>query len=302
MAVSRGGPAAPAPVRLRAAVRMSRPDQVLLVLAVYAVGWVAGTAGVRTGGVALPPAGAALTALVVVAVATSVHVVNEFADVETDARTVRTRFSGGSGALREHGLPAAFALRVAVLAAALAAVLTALGLVTGIVSGLVAALLVLGLVGGWGYSVGPWPFSRHGWGEVANALLGGLLLPATGAVVAGAALGPAALTFLPFTLLTFVNLLETQWADRDADRAAGKHTLATRLRAPVLRRLGAVAGVAAYGLSLVVHPWPVALAGLLAAPLSALGVHRLGHGRPGPSVAAMVAFVLLQGAAWWFLR
>ncbi|WP_153011752.1 UbiA family prenyltransferase [Serinicoccus chungangensis] len=281
---------------------MSRPDQVLLILAVYAVGWVAGTTGVGAGGTALRPAGAVLTALVVVAVATSVHVVNEFADVETDARTVRTRFSGGSGALGEHGLPAAFALRVAVVAAALAAVLTAVGLATGIVSVLVAALLVLGLAGGWAYSVGPWPFSRHGWGEVANALLGGLLLPATGAVAAGAALGPAALTFFPFCLLVLVNLLETQWADRDADRAAGKHTLATRLPALTLRRLGAVAGVTAYGLSLVVLPWTVALAGLLAAPLSVLGVRRLGRGSPGPSVAAMVAFLLLQGAAWWFLR
>ncbi|WP_298885446.1 UbiA family prenyltransferase [uncultured Serinicoccus sp.] len=298
--MSHGGPAGPTSVRLRAAVRMSRPDQVLLILAVYAVGWVAGTAGVGAGGAALPRPGAVLTALVVLAVATSVHVVNEFADVQTDVRTVRTRFSGGSGALQEHGLPAVFALRVAVVAAALAAVLTVLGLATGTVSGLVALLLTLGLVGGWAYSVGPWPFSRHGWGEVANALLGGLLLPATGAVVAGAALGPGLLTFLPFALLTFVNLLETQWADRDADRAAGKHTLATRLPAPTLRRLGAVTGVTAYGLSLVVHPWPVALAGLLAAPLSALGVHRLTRrsggraGRPSAGPSTRRRYVIHQ--------
>ena len=281
---------------------MSRPDQVLLVLAVYAVGWVAGSTGVLPARAPLSTSGAVLTALAVAAVAVGVHVVNEFADAGTDARTVRTRFSGGSGALSELGLPAAFALRVAVGGAAVAAALTALGLVAGRMTGLVALLLTLGLVGGWAYSVGPWPFSRHGWGEVVNALLGGLLLPATGAVVAGAAFGPAALAFLPFALLTFVNLLETQWADRDADRSSGKHTLASRLSATTLRRLGAAAAVTAYGLSLVVLPWPVAVAGLVGAPLSAVGVHRLGRGSPGPSVAAMVAVLLLQGAAWWFLR
>ncbi|WP_202816608.1 UbiA family prenyltransferase [Serinicoccus hydrothermalis] len=301
--------------RLRAAVRLSRPDQVLLVLMVGGVGWVAGTSGaatrwwsvptngtgMATSGVGLPAGGLALTVLVVAAVAVSVHAINEFADVGTDARTVRTRFSGGSGALAEHGLPAVLALRVAVAAAVVASALTAFGVLSGLVTGLVALLLGLGLVGGWAYSVGPWPFSRHGWGEVVNALLGGLLLPATGAVVAGAAPGAAALAFVPFALLTFVNLLETQWADRTADRAVGKHTLASRLSPTTLRRTGAVAAATAYLLSLVVHPWPVALAGLLAAPLSWYAVRRLGHGPPGPAVAAMILFLLLQGAAWLIL-
>lgn len=281
---------------------MSRPDQVLLILVVLAVGRAAGASGSLGAAAALPVAGTVLTAVVVAAVATSVHVVNEFADVVTDSRTVRTRFSGGSGALAELGLPAVFAWRVAVGAAVVAATLTALGLISGQLSGRVAGLLLLGLVGGWAYSVGPWPFSRHGWGEVANALLGGLLLPATGAVTAGAALGPAALAFVPFALITLVNLLETQWADREADRSAGKHTLASRLAPSSLRRLGGAAALTAYALSMAVHPWPVAVAGLLAVPLSVLGVRRLGDGPPGPSVAAMVAVLLLQGAAWWFLR
>lgn len=65
----------------------------------------------------------------------------------------------------------------------------------------------------------------------------------------------------------------------------------------MLRRAGAVAIVAAYLVSVVVHPWPVAAAGRLVAPLSVYAA-RLGHGPPGPSVAAMVLFLLLHGAAW----
>ncbi|WP_192796598.1 prenyltransferase [Serinicoccus kebangsaanensis] len=284
--------------RVRTAARLSRPDHVLLILVVYAVGCAAGARGAPAGGAALPTAGVVLTGVAVAVVAVGVHAVNEFADTETDARTTRTRFSGGSGALAASGLPRAFALRVALVAAAVAGSLTLLGLVVGWITGTVAMLLALGLVGGWAYSVGPWPFSRHGWGEVVNALLGGLLLPITGAVAVGAPPAWAALTFVPFALLTFVNLLETQWADREADRSASKHTLASRLSPSALRRAGGVAAVLAYGLSLVVHPWSVAVAGLLAAPLSAYGVRRLGQGPPGPSVVAMVLFLLLQGAAW----
>ncbi|WP_281964531.1 prenyltransferase [Serinicoccus marinus] len=298
-----------------AAFRLSRPDQVLLVLVVAAVGWLAGSRGASTEqgstlagwlagaggapcGAGLAPLGVLTAAAGVLAVAVSVHAVNEFADAATDARTVRTRFSGGSGALADHGLPAVFALRVALAAGGAAVVVVGVGLVTRWVSGLVAVLLLVGLVGGWTYSVGPWPWSRHGWGEVVNAVLGGLLLPATGAVVAGAPLGWSVRVFVPFALLTFVNLLETQWPDREADCSVGKHTLASRLSAPVLRRAGAVAIVAAYLVSVVVHPWPVAAAGLLVAPLSVYAVARLGHGPPGPSVAAMVLFLLLHGAAW----
>jgi 4-hydroxybenzoate polyprenyltransferase len=133
---------------------------------------------------------------------------------------------------------------------------------------------------------------------VANALLGGLLLPATGALVVGAPLGASLVAFGPFTLLVFVNLLETQWADRVADRAVGKNTLASRLSPRAIRLLGGATAAAAYLLALVTQPLPVALAGLLAAPVSAYGVRRLGRGEPGPSVIAMIVLLLAQGTAW----
>ncbi|WP_196780967.1 prenyltransferase [Nocardioides sambongensis] len=214
------------PAALRAAIRLSRPDQVLLILVVYAVGC---AAGAHLSGEVPATGDALLVGLTLGFVAVSVHAANEYADVETDALTVRTRFSGGSGALLDHGLPAALAARVAQISGVAAIATLGAGWLSGRIPGTVAALLVLCLVAGWAYSVGPWPFSRHGWGEVVNALLGGLLLPTIGALMAAASLAAALLAFLPFTLLVFVNLLETQWADRTADRAAGKHTLASRL-------------------------------------------------------------------------
>lgn len=116
-------------------------------------------------------------------------------------------------------------------------------------------------------------------------------------MVVGAPLDRAVAAFAPFALLDFVNLLETQWADRVADRAVGKHTLASRLPLIGIRLLGGAAALAAYALSLAVQAWPVAVAGLLVAPVSAYGVWRLGRGPPGPSVVAMIAFLPAQTIA-----
>ena len=282
--------------RVRAGLLISRPDQVLLIVVVYAVGAVAGRALEPTGGTSL--AAVLWVGAVVAAVAVSVHAVNEYADAETDALTRRTRFSGGSGALAAFQLPPSFALHLARGAGACAVVL---GLAAGLLVDVPDAawpLLALGLIGGWEYSAGPVAFSRHGWGEVANAVLGGLLLPVTGAVVVGAPLGTAVAVFVPFALLDFVNLLETQWADRDADRLVGKHTLASRLSPGSIRFLGGVVALTAYALATATQPALVAAAGALALPLSAWGVWRLGRGGPGPSVTAMVVFLVAQGVAW----
>lgn len=280
--------------RLRAACALSRPDHVLLILVVYFVGCIAGADLSE-----VPDAGEVIVVgLTLVLVAVSVHAANEYADFDTDALTVRTRFSGGSGALGRHGLPPAFAARVARVSGVAALAMLGAGSLWGRVPETVSLLLIVCLVAGWGYSVGPWPFSRHGWGEVVNALLGGLLLPSTGAAVAGAPLAAAFVTFAPFTLLVFVNLLETQWADRVADRAVGKHTLSARLTPASLRLLGGATAAAAYVLACLIQTPQVAAAGLVAAPVSAYGVWKLGRAAPGASVVAMVIFLLLQGGAW----
>lgn len=282
---------------------MSRPDQLVLVVLVYATGVAAGTT--RSAG-SLADAGPAvvwgLAALVTTAV--SVHVVNEYADYDTDARTVRTRFSGGSGALHDLGLHPRLALRGASTSALLAVAVAGAGLVVGALSPAAVVLALLGLVGGWQYSVGPLRLARHGWGEVANAALGGLLLPVYGvAVVTGGVTAADAALFVPFAALAFVNLLETQWADRDADRMVGKATLASRLSDRATRLLAAAATVTGYGALVVLSPapipTPVAVASMAAAPFSVWAMVTMTRRRePLPAVVAMVVMVLAQLVAW----
>lgn len=279
---------------------MSRPEQVLLILVVYAAGVASGLA--RYPGSNLD--GAAWGAIGLVTVAVSVHVVNEYADAETDQRTRRTPFSGGSGALNDLALPRRLARDTAVLTAVIALVLAVVGLLTATITGAAAGFLLAGLVGGWWYSVGPYPLSRHGYGEVANAALGGLLLPLYGvAIVAGQVGADDLVVWGPFALVAFVNLLETQWPDRDADRATGKRTLTSRLSARGVRVLASLSVACAYGLIVLLTPDPlpahVAVASLASLPLSLWGLHRLTRtSSPLPSVLAMVVMVLAQGAAW----
>lgn len=284
-------------------VRMSRPEQVLLILVVLGCGYLAGDdlRPVPAADGATDPLELAWCAAAVALVAVSVHIVNEYADVGTDALTRRTAFSGGSGALVDSDLPASFALRWALGSGAAASAVIAAGAALSVLSPTATVMLAVGLVGGWQYSVGPLRLSRRGLGETANAFLGGLLLPATGAVVTGAAAGPALLAFLPFALLDFVNLLETQWADREADRAVGKHTLASRLSPRALRRCALITVAVAYPAAFLVQPTPVALAGLCAVPLTVVAVRRMGDGPPGPAVAAMVVHLVAQGTAWALL-
>jgi 1,4-dihydroxy-2-naphthoate polyprenyltransferase len=199
-----------------------------------------------------------------------------------------------------HDLPRSLALRGAFVAAALAigagAVATAWG-------GASLVVLLVGLVGGWAYSVPPARLSRRGLGEIDNALLGGLVLPLYGISVVRQPTVDDALAFVPFTLLVLVNLLETQWSDREADRSVGKLTLVTRLSPVAVRRLGAVVAIAAYGAVVLlvpqVLPVEVAAATFAAAPLSVWGVVTLTRrSAPLPSVLAMVVAVVAQGFAW----
>jgi 1,4-dihydroxy-2-naphthoate octaprenyltransferase len=305
---------------------MGRPDQVVLVLVVAAAGAAAGVAA----GVANPDAGTGsglaggaadgawpsavtmvVAALAVVAAAFSIHAANEAADVHTDTRTdlaaTRTPFSGGSGAAGASGLPPdavrRFGLRLAAGGGLLALALALAGAVTGVLAVTAVVLLLVGLVGGWAYSVGP-ALSRRGWGEVLNAVLGGLLLPLYGmAVVRGSVGTTHVVLFVPFTLLVFVSMLETQWPDRLADVASGRHTLTSRLMPTTLRRLAGVSAAAAYLLVALlassVLPWPVVTAFVLVLPLSVVAVHRLTRvERPLPAVVAMVAAAVGQLGTW----
>jgi len=277
---------------------MSRPDQLALIALVY----VMGTAIALARGVAFDPTEAIAGLLALLPVAASVHYANEYADYFADYLAVRTPFSGGSGALQRTGLPREIALRAAVGTALAGIGFALVCLVHGYPPP--ALYLLLGIaVFGWAYSVGP-ALAWRGLGELDNAALGGIALPAYGfAVQAGTVTPAVVLVSIPFCALVFVNLLDTTWVDREADGAVGKRTLATRWPAARLRALYLL-GVAVWLASVLLLwgrllPDPVVLANLLAAPLVAWGAWWYTRRRsPFPSVAAMVLAALSGTVAW----
>ncbi|MEZ3143139.1 prenyltransferase [Halobaculum sp. MBLA0143] len=286
----------------RALWQMLRPDQAALILFLYGVGLAA--AAVTAGEPLAAHLSRAVGGLVALAATTAtVHYANEYADYETDALSTGSEFSGGSGALHEYDLPRSVARWATTTTAA--ATLPA-GLLAYSLGVPLRALAVLGvvLVGGWEYSLPPLELAWRGLGALTNALLGALLLPVYAvAVVTTPTLDHVAL-FVPFTVVTTLSLLTTQWPDRDGDAAVGKRTLATRLSPARLRRLF-FAVAAAYPVSVAtVHltvglPTPVLVAHLLPLPAIAWGTRTFTRQEsPLPGVTAMVSTAVAVGAAW----
>jgi len=284
--------------------KTSRPSQLLLVVGVYAFG--AKIALVK--GAALSPEVFLAGGAVLLPVAASVHYANEYADYETDALTDRTPFSGGSGALHRAGVGREVPLRAAALTLGVGVVLAAAFAASGRLPAPAVATVAVIAVLGWQYSVGPLKLAWRGWGELDNAVLGGLVLPVYGAAVVGGPTGEVALAVVPFFLLVFLNLLATQWPDREADAAVGKRTLAVQWSPLRLRAVYAAAALAA-GLSLValspeILGWTVVAASLLVTPLLVWGV--MGYTKrhvPWPTVFAMVGLAVAQFLAWcWVAR
>jgi len=285
---------------------MARPAQLALIALVYALG----VALAYGRGAATTTESVAFGLLALLPVAASVHYANEYADVETDALTDRTAFSGGSGALVDTGLSPRIASGAAFVAGGIGLVLVAVG--TSSAGGpslatVPAALLAGVLVVGWQYSLGPLRLAWNGLGEATNAALGGVALPLYGfAVVSEAITVDAALATVPFGLVVFVNLLETQWPDRAADAAVGKRTLATRWSPERLRlAYGLASGAAAVAtVALVgrVFPPVVAVATLLPMAGLLLGFSRFTRReKPFPAVVTMVVLAATTTAGWGFV-
>jgi 1,4-dihydroxy-2-naphthoate octaprenyltransferase len=280
---------------------MSRPPQLLLIAAVYALG-----AAIALGRGWAFDAEAFVGGLVAVeVVAASVHYANEYADYETDRLTTPTPFSGGSQALVRTGLGRELPLGAAAVALAVGVAFAAWCLLAGHLAVAAAAVLALIAVFGWGYSVAPLELAWRGLGELDNAALGGVALPAFGfAVQTGGVTPEAVLATLPLGCVVFVNLLDTTWPDREADGAVGKDTLATRWSRARLRAAYAGGALVAVGSLAVLSaagtiPPAVALASLVAVPLLAWGFRWYTRRRsPLPTVAAMVALVAAQLLGW----
>ncbi len=244
-----------------------------------------------------------LAALILVAV--SIHYTNEYADYETDALTTPTRYSGGSGILPRGDVPRILALQAAWVTLILGFTIAIVGYWMGILNFTALFCLALGNFGGWMYSLPPLKLAWRGWGELDNALLGGLLLHIYGyTILSGQITAEIVAVCLPFTLLAFNNLLATTWADNKADAQVGKNTLATQLSAPQLRRLYAVVAIAAFALLLLLHGWiapgNVVYAGFLALPMVVWGWHTYTRiHTPYPTSNAMVVMLLAQMIAWY---
>ncbi|APW98773.1 prenyltransferase [Halobiforma lacisalsi AJ5] len=296
----------------------SRPSQVALVLLVYLLGVGLSTAG--------PPVAAAETAtgpsevtaepflgpvvdgaLALLPVTVAIHYANEYADVETDALTDRTPFSGGSGALEATGLPPAFLRRATIVAVGLSAAAIVAGLVAGALPLETVGLLVAILIPGLAYSLRPLTLIRRGVGEFVNVALGGLLLPLYSVAAVSRPTEIAALAVVPFALAVGCNLLATHWPDREADAAVGKRTLVVRWSPDRVRRVYAVLAGAATAVTVGlwgvdVLPTTVALATLGPLALLGRGWWVLTRQRsPFPSVLAMVGVAAGSTAAWWWV-
>ena len=280
--------------------KMARPTQLLAIILVYIFGSLVAIAH----SVHFDMYTFFYGLFVVLPVSASIHYANEYADYETDSLTTRTLFSGGSGALPGSGLPPAVALKAAWIALTVGVTLAIFGWYYGILSPAALALLFLGAFWGWMYSLPPLSLAWHGWGELDNASLGGVLLPFYAYTVHAGGLDlRAMLVFIPFGMLVFVNLLATTWADREADAEVGKFTLATRWSSARLRLLYLVVAVGAFVYLVLflgfLFPGVVVLLSFLVLPVLIWGI--IAYTRqlsPLPTVAAMTVFLILQVVGW----
>ncbi len=240
-----------------------------------------------------------------ISITASIHYTNEYADYETDTLTAPTLYSGGSGILPKGEVPRHLALQGAWVSLSVGFGIAFLGYSLGFMGKAALFCLVLGSLGGWMYSLPPLKLAWHGWGELDNALLGGILLHLYGhALLSDQISLKMILICLPFTLLTFNNLLATTRADQQADGLVGKRTLATQLTVRQLRRLYTAVAIAAFALLILQSGWiipiPVVYASMLSLPMVIWGwrtytrIHN-----PYPSSNAMVVFLLAQMIAWY---
>ncbi|MDQ2857258.1 MAG: prenyltransferase [Candidatus Eremiobacteraeota bacterium] len=174
------------------------------------------------------------------------HYANEYYDRYADGRTPRTPYSGGSGVLRTGCLAPKVALYAALICAAAGAV-GALAL-WFVVRQPIAALAAITIgVLAWSYSAPPVRFCARGLGEVATALIVGMLVPLCAfAAQRGWPDAFAALNTLPGAAAMFAMMLAVEYPDLAADTATGKRNLVVRLGAKGSKPLALAAIVTVY--------------------------------------------------------
>lgn len=174
-----------------------------------------------------------------------VHFGNDYFDQETDAITVRTAWSGGSGVLPSGELPARVALIASLVCAALGVTATIAEAAQG--NRAAAALGVAIGILGWCYSAPPARLLARGLGEFDTIVVVAVLVPLTGYAAFAGTLGPHAFAAtLPGACAMFAMMLTVEIPDVAADAATGKRNLVVRWgtrRALLVARLSAAGAV-----------------------------------------------------------
>ena len=196
-------------------------------------------------GAALTPGRYALGQALVTAFHLMTHYSNDYFDRASDARTTRTAFSGGSGALVDGSLPPIVALVAALVCLAVGLALTVAFALRGEWT-----MAVLGLaiaIFAWSYSSPPLRLLATGAGEAITAIVVAVLVPLAGyATFMDRVDVLAVVSTLPLAAAMIAMMLCVEFPDVEADAATGKRNLVVRLgRAGSVRLIyGAIVAVA----------------------------------------------------------
>ncbi len=225
------------------------------------------------------------------------HYSDEYADADTDALAHHTGVSGGSGAIAAGYADQSLALRAALVVSGITLLGGAWATISGAIPFAAGIILLIGLLGGWVYSMPPIALERRGWGELTNALLGGLLMPLM-AYACAHDTPPLRvyIQLMPIVAAALVCILGVHWADRHADAQVGKYTLAVLYGANV-RWWWWLSLALAYGLPVLLAGWIVPIEVLIAClttlPVGLYTAARLTRtNSPAPGATTMVALML----------
>jgi len=277
-------------------VRMTRP---LILLSTFS-SWFLGVAIAYGSGYAFSWISFASGLIVMLLVSSSIHLVNEYADYETDALTRRTVYSGGSGVLPSGLVPRIWAMNVAIILAVSGLLFQGAVILVGLHPPEALVIALVGTAGGWVYSLPP-RLAWRGLGEIWNTLMGAWLLPYFGFVQLSRSLAPWVLVaVLPVTFFAFNNLLAVTWPDREADAVVGKNTLATRLRAT--QKLRNMVRETSLSVNDFIFPLFVVRSSLIAYPVMALGWYTYTRREVSEgTIWALYLLIVAQTLAWFYL-
>jgi 1,4-dihydroxy-2-naphthoate octaprenyltransferase len=229
------------------------------------------------------------------------HYANDYFDRESDAKTRRTRFSGGSGVLIDGSLEP----RVAIIAAYVCLALGVAGIFALLVTGRATAAAIAAAIGplAWFYSSPPLRLLGRGLGELDTTLVVCVLVPlCTYAAQRGMPDTLALASTLAPAAAIFAMMIGVEIPDVEADAATGKRNLVVRLgRRRALALVAAAAALMLCGGVLALAagaPRTLAFADLLSLPAGgafALAVWRR------PEDGSRDAAIAFRGVAFFFL-